>query len=108
MFPLFLVIYENAAKLFKSAQTWANSQGGIYSSSETHLRQTKIWNSIHNHNLSEDLSEYPISRQFTNQQLERVAEMTTSSSCSQEIILAIYQNNLSASVINKDIYNTRQ
>ncbi|CAG8640002.1 34014_t:CDS:1, partial [Racocetra persica] len=68
----------------------------------------EIHDSNHIHDLSKDLSGHPISRRFTNQQLARVAKMTTSGSRPQEIILAICQNNLSASVINKDIYNTHQ
>ncbi|CAG8762996.1 14982_t:CDS:1, partial [Racocetra persica] len=52
-----------------------------------------------------ELSEHPISRQLTKQQLMSVKEMSTSGSCPQEIISTLHQNDLSILAISKDIYN---
>ncbi|CAG8759233.1 108_t:CDS:2, partial [Racocetra persica] len=123
--------YQSANELLKNIQAFANSQGGVYNSSEIQQKQTstqsincsfelkfawyngkwyikKVRNCDHNHNLSEDISGHLIVRRLTKQQLDNVTEMTIFGSCFREIILAICQNDLSAFVISKDIYNTRE
>ncbi|CAG8537324.1 26957_t:CDS:2 [Racocetra persica] len=125
MHPPPSVTYENADDLFQSIQIFANSQ--VYTSSEELQRQTSIWlidypfelyagwcaglwyievcNRIHNHDLSENLSGYPMCHRLTEQQLINILEITTSDSHLQEIISTIHQNSLLLLVINKDIYN---
>ncbi|CAG8791180.1 3173_t:CDS:1, partial [Cetraspora pellucida] len=63
----------------------------------------EVHNSNHNHNLLKDLLGHLMLHQLTKHKLVRVTEITTSDSHSMEIILTIYQNDLSALAISKVI-----
>ncbi|CAG8694673.1 13890_t:CDS:2 [Cetraspora pellucida] len=131
MLPPPSAIYESIIELFQSAQTFTNSQGyvlvkkrtckdqygnlknmtlhcdrgGIYSSSETHQRQT-------NTQLINCPFELYAIRYNNLWYIEvrniRVTEITTSGSRPMEIISTIHQNDPSALAISKDIYNAHQ
>ncbi|CAG8792608.1 32486_t:CDS:2, partial [Racocetra persica] len=47
----------------------------------------EVRDTIHNHNPSDNMLEYPVARQLTKQQIENVILMTIASSSSHEIVL---------------------
>ncbi|CAG8702825.1 5351_t:CDS:2, partial [Ambispora leptoticha] len=99
-------VYNSSGKLQRQTSTrLIDCPFELYAARYENLWHAEIRNSNHSHDPSEDLSGHPMVRRLTKQQLDNVKEMTASGSRTREIISTIRQNNPSASVISKDIYN---
>ncbi|CAG8700419.1 5016_t:CDS:2, partial [Cetraspora pellucida] len=93
-------IYKSANELLQNVQAFANSQGGVYRSFRTQQRQT----STRLINCPCELKAVRLDEQL----LANITEITSSGSCPRKIISIIRQNNSSAFVRSKDIYNARK